>query len=318
MQFAMPPPSRKSSNPPAYASAFSSPRLPTFVPRRRRLQFIAILACGTFAILVLFSRIFSSSSRRPPSGTAEVVLVTTIDDQGFSKEYIEKIKKNRLDYAERHGYATFFPARTDYNIKGAPTGWAGIPAMRHALTAFPNSKFFFFLGQGALIMNPSLSLNSHITSRERLENLMLRDTSVVPPDSVIKTFAHQNGDEVDLILTQHEDGLGQRSFILRQGDWAKFFLDTWFDPLFRSYNFQKAEAHALEHIVQWHPTILTKLALVPQRIMSAFNTVPGEYGDQGKFQEGDFVIRFPKCDYGRPSECETLMKPFFPQDTEGQ
>jgi mannan polymerase II complex MNN11 subunit len=117
--------------------------------------------------------------------------------------------------------------------------------MRHALTAFPHSKFFFFLGQSALIMNPSLSLSSHITSRERLEKLMLRDTPVVPPDSVIKTFAHQNGDEVDLILTQHEDGLAQRSFVLRQGDWAKFFLDTWFDPLFRSYNFQKAEAHAL-------------------------------------------------------------------------
>jgi mannan polymerase II complex MNN11 subunit len=117
--------------------------------------------------------------------------------------------------------------------------------MRNALTLFPQTQFFVFLGQNALIMNKDLSLGSHITSRERLESLMLRDTPVVPPDSVIKTFAHQTGDEVDLILTQDEDGLAQRVFILRQGEWAKFFLDTWFDPLFRSYNFQKAEAHAL-------------------------------------------------------------------------
>jgi mannan polymerase II complex MNN11 subunit len=117
--------------------------------------------------------------------------------------------------------------------------------MRNAMTLFPDSQFFFFLGQNALIMNLDMSLDSHITSPERLESLMLRDIPVVPPDSVIKTFAHQKGDEVDLILTQDRDGLAQRVFILRQGEWARFFLDTWFDPLFRSYNFQKAEAHAL-------------------------------------------------------------------------
>ena len=35
------------------------------------------------------------------------------------------------------------------------------------------------------------------------------------------------------------------SFVLRNGDWARFLLDTWFDPLYRSYNFQKAELHTL-------------------------------------------------------------------------
>jgi hypothetical protein len=50
--------------------------------------------------------------------------------------------------------------------------------------------------------------------------------------------------------------------------------------------------------------------------MSAYNTVSDEHEDKGKFQEGDFVIRFPKCDHGRATECEKLMKPYFPQDTE--
>lgn len=74
---------------------------------------------------------------------------------------------------------------------------------------------------------------------------MLKDVPVVPPDSVIRTFSHTNPDQVDLVLAQAGDGLGRTSMIVRQGDWAKFFLDSWFDPLYRSYNFKQAEAHAL-------------------------------------------------------------------------
>ena len=94
-------------------------------------------------------------------------------------------------------------------------------------------------------MNPSLSLESHILEKKRLESLMLKDKPVVPPDSVIKTFSHLKGDKIDIVLTQDGEGLCQGSFIVRRGEWARFFLDTWFDPLYRSYNFQKAEGHAL-------------------------------------------------------------------------
>ena len=101
-------------------------------------------------------------------------------------------------------------------------------------------------------MNPKISLISHIMDKKRLESIMLRDKPVVPPDSVIRTFTHLKGDKVDLVLTQDAEGLCQGSFILRRGEWAKFFLDTWFDPLYRSYNFQKAETHALVRLL--HPT----------------------------------------------------------------
>lgn len=120
-----------------------------------------------------------------------------------------------------------------------------MPALRHALTVYPHSLFFFALSPHALIMNPSINLRSHILDKKKLESLMLKDKPVVPPDSVIKTFGNLQGDRVDLIVTQDGEGLAQGSFILRRGDWAKFFLDTWFDPLYRSYNFQKAEGHAL-------------------------------------------------------------------------
>ena len=134
---------------------------------------------------------------------------------------------------------------SDYDYGNSPRSWALVPALRHAMTKYPQSTYFYYLSPHGLIMNPKISLTSHVMDKKRLESIMLRDKPVVPPDSVIRTFTHLKGDKVDLVLTQDAEGLCQGSFILRRGEWAKFFLDTWFDPLYRSYNFQKAEAHAL-------------------------------------------------------------------------
>ena len=98
-------------------------------------------------------------------------------------------------------------------------------------------------------MNPGLTVEGHIVNAQRLESLMLKDLPIVPPDSVIKTFSHLKGNDVDMVLTQDKEGLAQGSFIIRRGDWSKFFLDTWFDPLYRSYNFQKADTHALVNLL---------------------------------------------------------------------
>ena len=143
------------------------------------------------------------------------------------------------------GYTTFFANAADYELHGAPRSWTVIPAIRHAMTVHPHSTYFLSLSPHALIMNPSLPLTSHIMAPRRIESLMLKDKPVVPPDSVIKTFSHLRGHNIDLILTQDGEGLCQGSFVIRQGEWAKFFLDSWFDPLYRAYNFQKAEGHAL-------------------------------------------------------------------------
>lgn len=94
-------------------------------------------------------------------------------------------------------------------------------------------------------MNPSKSFHSHILEKSELESRMLKDVSVIPPDSVIKTFSHLKASDIDLIITRDKEDLNPGSFVLRQGDFASFFLDLWFDPLFRAYNYAKAEVHAL-------------------------------------------------------------------------
>lgn len=98
MQFAYPP--RKTSHPPPYAIRNS--RSLSFT-QRRQLQFAAVITCIAFLLILLLSRAFSSSEERIPPGTSQVVIVTLLDEENLSAGYMEKIKKNRKDYAARHG-----------------------------------------------------------------------------------------------------------------------------------------------------------------------------------------------------------------------
>lgn len=247
MQFPYPRKSSTASSP--YTSTRSS------YPRRRSLKSLLPYILGGTALLWLLIYLFSSSStastsRRPPSGTPEVVIVTTLDPK-LSPSYRQNIIENRRDYAARHGYTTFFPNTTDYDLMpSVPPSWSTIPALRHAMTLHPHTPWLWYLTSTALIMNPRHSLDATILDPRTLEKQMITDTPVVPPDSVIHTFSHLKPERVDFILTQDKEGLAGGSLLVRTGEWAKFFLDAWFDPLYRSYNFQKAEGHALEHVVQ--------------------------------------------------------------------
>ncbi|KAI0542049.1 galactosyl transferase GMA12/MNN10 family-domain-containing protein [Xylaria digitata] len=284
MHYAYPP--RKDSHP----APFRPRRSRLLLLRKSQLKTIALFGLAVLGLIWLFS----SSKHKGPrviTGRPPVVVVTVFDDKYDNTAYSQHIKDNRIQYAEKHGYGTFIAKASDYDLSGAPSSWSKVVAMRHAITKFPDCKYVWYLDQHALIMSPSSRVEEHVMGAQRLEEMMLRDHSIVPPESIIKTFAHLKAHDVDLVITQDKDGLATTSVVVRNGEWAKFFLDTWFDPMYRSYNFQKAETHALEHIVQWHPTILSKLAIVPQRAINAYSTV--EHGAQ--YKEGDIAIVFAQC-----------------------
>ncbi|TAQ84100.1 hypothetical protein B7494_g7581 [Chlorociboria aeruginascens] len=300
-------PLRKNSNPSPYATR--STKFPLL--RRSRIQALVVGALLLGAVFFILSHLFNQGDTIP-SGAPPVVIVTVLDPDNYSKEYIDNVKENRIEFAKIHGYTVFFPNIKDYDLNGSPSSWAKVPATRHALTRYPSSTFVWFLDQNSFIMNPDLDVESHIMNPKILDNLMIKDKSVVPPDSVIKTFSHIKGADIDMVLTQDKEGLAPGSFILKRGDWSKFFLDTWFDPLYRSYNFQKADTHALEHIVQWHPTILSKIALVPQRTLNSYS--PSQNTEEsGAYKDGDFVIRFAGCDQYSNRDCAKEAEPFSKQ-----
>ncbi|KAK4228029.1 family 34 putative glycosyltransferase [Podospora fimiseda] len=304
MHYAYPP--RKASHPPPYAPR-SSRNIAGL--RRNRTKLLAITGLFFIAVIWLLTRPSSSHaapSPHKPSGNPPVVIVTAVDEATYDKDYLDTIKENRIKYAEKHGYKTFFPKVSDYDLKNAPKSWTKVVAMRHALTKFPDAYFFWYLDQNAFIMNPRLKIEDHITKNSRLEELMKKDHPVVPPDSIIKTFSHLKGQDVDFVLTQDSEGLSAGSFIVRNGEWARFFLETWFDPIYRSYNFQKAETHALEHIIQWHPTILARMAIIDQRLLNSYS----QHNKGDEYRDGDLAVRFVDCLAAGVQACQTESQKF--------
>jgi mannan polymerase II complex MNN11 subunit len=61
-----------------------------------------------------------------------------------------------------------------------------------------------------------------------------------------------------------------------------------------------------EHLVQWHPTILSRMAIVDQRVMNAYSKGDGE----AAYKDGDLVVRFPGCAEAGPQACETESQAF--------
>ncbi|KAI0837305.1 glycosyltransferase family 34 protein [Hypoxylon sp. FL0890] len=303
MHYAYPP--RKSSNPPPFLPRSS--RIPRI--RRIHLRPIALLALAVIGLIWLFSGGSKHSKHRTISGKPPVVLVTVFDDRNDNSVYIKNIKENRVQYAEKHGYGTLLVKASDYDLNGSPSSWAKVVAMRHAITKYPDCKYMWYLDQNAFIMNPHLKVEDYVMGASNLETNMLKDLPVVPPDSIIKTFSHLKGNDVEFVLSQDKEGLAAGSFVIKNGEWAKFFLDTWFDPLYRSYNFQKAETHALEHIVQWHPTILSKLAIVPQHLINAYSS--NAHGAQ--YKDGDIAVVFAHCSNTGDKSCAKEAERFSQQ-----
>jgi hypothetical protein len=105
MHFALPP--RKTSHPPPYARAAAARNSSD---RRRKLyQLGSYVVFGFLAIYLIFHYVISSryvgeeEIESIPPGTPPVIIVTVLDEEHMSPDYIKKIKMNREDYASRHG-----------------------------------------------------------------------------------------------------------------------------------------------------------------------------------------------------------------------
>ena len=67
-----------------------------------------------------------------------------------------------------------------------------------------------------------------------------------------------------------------------------------------------------EHIVQWHPTILTKLALIPQKLINAYSKdLPSRGGQAIMYEEGDFIVKLEGCDWDESRNCEKEFDQYF-------
>lgn len=119
MHFALPPRHSSAFKSSSSYNSRSSYRSPTF--RRKQIKTIALVLLGILGVYYALSWVFAGSVVDDddfkddealgsiPPGTPEVVVVTVLDKEKMSADYVTKIRENRADYAKRHGMFGLLP-----------------------------------------------------------------------------------------------------------------------------------------------------------------------------------------------------------------
>lgn len=235
-----------------------------------------------------------------------LVLVLGLDADRYSKDYMANVLADRLAYAKKHGYGLYCRYLQDFipeeennpeqEHKLDPLEWAKVNLMREAMFAFSQAAWMWWLEQDAVIMNPKFDIGSQLVfDKEILSKNMIRDAPIIPPQSIIHTYKHVPADQIKFITTQNEAGISMNSYLIRNDQlYGRMLFDYLRDPLHRTYpGFRAAGSGraieaAVTHLVQWHPAILSRMALVPTALLGA-HASEGKLMQNPTFKKGGFV-----------------------------
>lgn len=266
---------------------------PYIYPDLTRLSEYRTLQCVTLADgrMVLSKKHSFVYQPQPGAASPSTVMVVGLDSDKSNQTYLEEVLKDRLSYASKHGYGLYARYLKDFaneieeqsNIQ-----FAKVSLMREAMFAFKDAKWLWWLDQDAVIMMPSYDIEKELLDPMRLNNIMLRDVPIMPPECVVHTYKRVPGDQIRFIATQNDRGISTASFIVSNDPYfGQVLFDYWMDPLHRSYaGFRDFGGHngyvdaSLTHMVQWHPAFLSRMAVVPHSILGT----PPEHGIELKGQ----------------------------------
>jgi mannan polymerase II complex MNN11 subunit len=64
--------------------------------------------------------------------------------------------------------------------------------------------------------------------------------------------------------------------------------------------------------MQWHPTVLARTALVPQRTLSSYGKDSSAASLDGIYKDGDFVVQFQGCEDAESGrDCVQEFEPYY-------
>ncbi|CAB4254706.1 similar to Saccharomyces cerevisiae YJL183W MNN11 Subunit of a Golgi mannosyltransferase complex that also contains Anp1p [Maudiozyma barnettii] len=240
---------------------------------------------------------------RKKSDEPEIVIVTLVDFERYDLENIVKVVQNRVDYAQIHRYGVyvrwiqeFLPVMSNQDMDTNYDFYKAL-VMRAALHAFPRTKSFLFIDQDSLIMNLNLSLKKHLLDKNILDLALLRNVPI-KPGSNVRTYDHIDFNAVSMVIPQDENGiLDLSSFVVSNDYYSKAFLEFLIDPIVRDYGWQESFPSVVAHVLQWHPQLLSKTAIVVPKVMaSEFDDTRSEDEvDAFHYTEGDLVASFKGC-----------------------
>lgn len=251
-------------------------------------------------------KIFKQTKRKQ---SPEVVIVTGLDLYKNKPDFITKIIHNRVDYSTSHkGYGVYIRYSQEFlpNLKefNNDLKWGKLFIIREAMMAFPNAKYFWYLDESSIILQKNIDLRKHVLKTESLEPIILRDQPISLNNGVIKTYKRNKAEDIEFIISQDSEKLNTDSFIIKNSPTSKGLIEFWMNSLFRRYiNFNNDDTKALSHILQWHPILLSKTAIVPNRSILSLHY------DKHDYQHGDFVVNIKGCE--ERGNCYKLLKDYW-------
>ncbi|CAI4044293.1 hypothetical protein SUVZ_10G0270 [Saccharomyces uvarum] len=251
---------------------------------------------------------------RKTNDAPEVVVVTLIDFENYDMETIIRIVQNRVDYAQKHQYGVyvrwiqeFLPVLENQNLDQSYDFIKPL-MIRAAMHAFPTAKYIHFVDQDALLMNLDLSLQKYLLDPKILDLAVLRNVPVVA-NSNIKTYNHFELSSAKIIIPHDTNGnIDTSSFVVANDFHGQALVDYLNDPLLRNFPWETTGdkfGYSIGHILQWHPTLLGKTAIViPKVLASQYDASLDAEGEAGNgassgdayhYNEGDLAASFKGC-----------------------
>lgn len=254
----------------------------------------------------------------------KIVVVSAVDFDKYNMDSLAAIVQNRVNYAHEHNYGLyvrwyqeFAPSMNSFNFLTARerSKWARLFCLRAAMFAFPEAEWFWYLDEDALIMNEKVNLEEYLLDKEVLRRAILREQPVIPPNGLIKTYKNLQPENVKLIFTQLDSKIETNSFLVKNDEIGGAIIEIWHDRLFLNYNnFPFGPDSAITHILQWHPYVLSKTAIVPARTINSLHadhvSEGAKNGDHSHYFQGDLVAQWSNC---AGSHCEATLQKFAPK-----
>lgn len=258
----------------------------------------------------------------------KVIIVTAVDFDKFSLDYLAKIVQNRVNYAHQQNYGVyvrwyqeFVPVMNSIQFINVEerARWVRLYCLRAAMFAFPEAEWFWYLDQDALVANTNVDVVDYLLNDEKISAAALRELSVIPPNGLIKTYKNLQSENVRFIFTQSDTKIETNSFMVKNDVIGRAMIDFWGDQLFLGYNnFPHGPDSALTHILQWHPFLLSKTVIVPARMINSLHP-PQPISEDAKATDhihhfkGDVVVQWSNAK--TPKEAEQILAKYVTVDT---
>ncbi|OLL24536.1 putative alpha-1,6-mannosyltransferase MNN10 [Neolecta irregularis DAH-3] len=294
-------------------------------PSAARIRLKQCLICAMLVVALL--RVFGFLSTHSRSSKYVIVLSSNTGGgvmgwKGPQEWQIEKESiQNKKQYAKRHGIGPILQLCLmlsapgyDLVVRDMKTqkryqhewreSWEKVDAIQATMKQFPKAEWFWWLDLNTIIMEPQISLESHIF--DHLGEVATQAPPHNPLGLQLSPLTNRSG-EINMLVTQDCSGFSLGSFFIRRSEWTEWLLDVWWNPVFYEQmhaRWEHNEQDALQHMYVEMPHVQDSLYFLPQRTINSFpsGACSDYWGDKRFFyfeNERDFLVNMAGCEYGR-------------------